>query len=352
MASDRLQQHYLMLTQMPATSLGHTATMIDLEIALGMRTPGVGLLTPWTKMDGDIIPEMYRSDRDVSMFRDAHGSSKIADLKMMRIARDVRSSRALREHAIKISRLPDKKAVDAYKSRYLPAMTPSASFRDRRGKDRDWRHSGHVIIDVDGVDDAADLRDRLASSPQVALAFVSPSGRGLKVIVAVSPIPDTNTRHEAAYNYARVAVGRLLRRRIDVSRDVTRLCFMTSDPECLSNPDPEPLLWRFGPERRAPRRGKMDYKDTDLEGVERALMQIDADDYDKWYRIAAALQGAFGEEGFGLFDKWSRRSSKYQEGRVRWQWEKSKSMTKVGLGTIFYEAKGSRYKGLDLPERF
>jgi hypothetical protein len=50
-----------------------------------------------------------------------------------------------------------------------------------------------------------------------------------------------------------------------------------------------------------------------------ALAALDADDYDVWYRVALALQSV--EDGFVLFEQWSRWSDKFNADEVRKKWE-------------------------------
>ena len=67
--------------------------------------------------------------------------------------------------------------------------------------DRLKQHSGHITIDVDGLNpsEIPDLLVQLAQMPEVVLAFVSPSGMGIKVIVRVDPIPLNAQEHKGAF---------------------------------------------------------------------------------------------------------------------------------------------------------
>jgi putative DNA primase/helicase len=93
------------------------------------------------------------------------------------------------------------------------------------------RHSGLLQIDVDhiGIERAIELREQARRDPHVAAAFVSPSGDGLKLIIA---IPADLGRHgesfAAAARYVREVHGHEADR---ACKDVARLCFLSHDPE-------------------------------------------------------------------------------------------------------------------------
>ena len=63
----------------------------------------------------------------------------------------------------------------------------------------DWqRRTGLVSIDIDDMDDAPATRETFRYLPEVALCWVSARGRGLKLGVAVNPVPmDARHHHDA-----------------------------------------------------------------------------------------------------------------------------------------------------------
>ncbi len=66
----------------------------------------------------------------------------------------------------------------------LPCILFSGQFSQRGDKFMDL-HSGYAVIDLDHVDDISVLKNKLKLIPYVSSAFVSPSGDGLKVVVAI-----------------------------------------------------------------------------------------------------------------------------------------------------------------------
>ena len=80
------------------------------------------------------------------------------------------------------------------------------------------------------------------------------------------------------------------------------------------------------------------------EEVSAALQVIPSDDYQKWFRVGAALwscirAGTFSaEEGRQLFHQWSSTSAKYREAECERGWQPLEQMTDIGVGTIFFLA--------------
>jgi hypothetical protein len=87
-----------------------------------------------------------------------------------------------------------------------------------------------------------------------------------------------------------------------------------------------------------------------LDEIRGALARIDPglSQYD-WFRVAAALYNALGDEGFSLFDRWSSGSAKYPgPGKCWQQWVYSRRYGEVDpsgdaqpitIGTVFWLAK-------------
>jgi len=61
------------------------------------------------------------------------------------------------------------------------------------------------------------------------------------------------------------------------------------------------------------------------------------DSYQNWIEIGMSLY-SLGDTGLQLWDSWSQRSSKYQEGCCEEKWD-TFSIKEIGLGSLFYWAK-------------
>ena len=123
----------------------------------------------------------------------------------------------------------------ALKKQQLPAFTPSATFNAKRLLTHMEQYSGFVHLDFDKLtpqqlDEAFKI---IISIPCTFLCFRSPSGNGLKVFV------DVNTGaeyHDIAYKQ----VQQFYEERLGIAtdpkcKDITRLCFMSYDPELHIN---------------------------------------------------------------------------------------------------------------------
>jgi hypothetical protein len=134
----------------------------------------------------------------------------------------------------------------------LPSVTPSGLFRKGRKKDCFCGHTLIICLDFDHVGPRlAELKTLLCSDPHTLHCAVSPSGDGLKVLVAVCLTDDTpppaawdaaTAFHKTAYDTVMRHYSTLLGIQPDTSgRDITRLCFITCDPEAYLNGQAEPF---------------------------------------------------------------------------------------------------------------
>lgn len=128
---------------------------------------------------------------------------------------------------------PEAKAYEAFKKK-LPAFCMSGTAKSRK---EPLKHSGLLQVDCDKLNGTLDtLREKLKADKHVALGYVSPSGDGLKLGLAID-----GTRHaesfEAASRYFREQYGVTVDEHV---KDRLRLCFISHDPEAWSK-DAEPL---------------------------------------------------------------------------------------------------------------
>ncbi len=124
-----------------------------------------------------------------------------------------------------------KKTADDLKKR-TPAALFAGVFGPERNSDYFLRATGLYALDFDGVDDVSTVLTRLASDRNVALAFVSITGSGLKSCVRG---PSALTAIEYSDHYERIATLKAkawgLKAEIDnATKDCARLCFLPHDP--------------------------------------------------------------------------------------------------------------------------
>ena len=116
------------------------------------------------------------------------------------------------------------------KKKQLLAFTPSAVFTEKRQMPFLEMYSGFVHLDFDKLT-PEQLQTAFAIISKISytsLCFISPSGNGLKVFVEVSTGLE---HHDIAYLQVQKHYENATGLKADPScKDVTRLCFMSNDP--------------------------------------------------------------------------------------------------------------------------
>lgn len=133
-----------------------------------------------------------------------------------------------------------KGAIDEFKRNNLPGVTFSGTFKSRRDNEL-IKNSGLVCVDLDGLPEAklqTLVNSSLASLPTKPVGyFVSPSGKGIKIIFRVDTSFTPKQNYEAAANYLKDKLE-LGGKEIDPSgSNLSRLCFLCHDPKCFINPN-------------------------------------------------------------------------------------------------------------------
>ncbi len=183
----------------------------------------------------------------VSLYRSARNPRPSASITIKQLAANIRGDFWAAELA-ELRRLLVEEGKDAYDARKisLPGITPAGQFSHRRAADL-TQHSGLVPIDFDGLEPAEAIaaRDLAGTSPHCVLAFVSPSERGIKALVRVqldSGAEIDSETHHAAWVRASKHLAELVGHPADPSgKDVSRLCFVSHDPDAIYQPGAEPM---------------------------------------------------------------------------------------------------------------
>lgn len=133
------------------------------------------------------------------------------------------------------------------KQERLPYVTPCGTFSYRNSQSLVCP-SGLIVLDVDGLDstkEAEELRTALFHDPMLnpALAFISPSGRGVKAFVPYQfPATDDVKKFVSghiywAMNYMQCTYGDgnpKSDKGVDISgKDIVRACFLSHDADAL-----------------------------------------------------------------------------------------------------------------------
>jgi len=123
--------------------------------------------------------------------------------------------------------------------RKLPAFTPSATFSGGRKLELLQTYSRIVHLDFDKVplDQYDQITKQVAGMLLTFACFRSPSGNGIKVFVKVSSGVELHTE---VYGQVLMHYESILGIKADPKcKDITRLCFMSYDPDIFINPDSE-----------------------------------------------------------------------------------------------------------------
>lgn len=122
-----------------------------------------------------------------------------------------------------------------YKNK-LPAVTFSGTFRPKRTAANIEQYSSLIILDIDKVgENLLSYKKLLGEDPYVIAVWLSPSGDGLKFIIASNFSYDKHKMiYQAGIQYFQNQYGM----NIDKSgSDVSRLCFVSSDSDIRINKD-------------------------------------------------------------------------------------------------------------------
>lgn len=118
----------------------------------------------------------------------------------------------------------------------LPCVTWSGAFKPgTRLIETIERYSGLVVIDIDGLNEQLiiTIKKQLSEDPFVYFCFVSPSGKGIKIIVKVNSLAEN---HRAAFLHLQHYFENTYFVKVDPSgKDICRLCYVSCDPQAIIN---------------------------------------------------------------------------------------------------------------------
>jgi hypothetical protein len=125
----------------------------------------------------------------------------------------------------------DKKLQKILKSS-LPYFTFSGTFTTRLEENL-LQHSGFIVVDFDDVESLENSINEVKQDEYTYSLFISPSGKGFKVLVKIDP-----TKHLDSFFFLENYYSSRYKLVIDKSgKDVCRACFASYDPDLYINPD-------------------------------------------------------------------------------------------------------------------
>lgn len=128
----------------------------------------------------------------------------------------------------------------------LPSICFSGIF-DRRANDGIKSHSGLICLDFDHIEDVEKFKERFKKDKHVLMAFISPSGDGLKVVIKVPANIQTHA------DSCRALKQKFKDDRLDDFKDVARVCYESYDKDIYYNPDSEIFTVLIKEEKNTPR---------------------------------------------------------------------------------------------------
>lgn len=152
------------------------------------------------------------------------------------ITKDIQEGKYKQQvEALRALILQGKKDEAEKSKKQLLAFTPSATFEGGRKPEYITQYSHFIILDLDKLQ-PEQLQAAFEKATQINYTFScfrSPSNNGLKILVEVN---SEHEQHEHAYNLVAFYYEQQLNIPVDRSgKDITRLCFVSYDPQLYKN---------------------------------------------------------------------------------------------------------------------
>lgn len=254
---------------------------------------------------------------EVSIFKDF--ANKVEDTPLQQIITDIKEGK-YKNHIESIRKL--KKQENNHEAnelkKHLLGFTVSGIFINGRTADTISEYSGFVILDIDKLSDSELKRiiPIIHLAAYTYAAFISPSGNGVKIIV---PVSTSKELHKEAYKQVVSYYEQALNIEIDTSgSDISRLCFMSYDPECYFNSDADTykVIIEEKPVKIVSSNPHIPIN-SDGSEIEKYILEIEAkgiditSGYANWRNIGFAIADEYGENGREYFHRISKQHSEY-----------------------------------------
>ncbi|MDD4149244.1 MAG: BT4734/BF3469 family protein [Bacteroidales bacterium] len=213
----------------------------------------------------------------------------------------------------------------------LPAFTPSGKFNGGRKLEFLQEYSRILILDIDKIEDLKSIKAKAKKCIYTLACFESPSGKGIKILVRTD---NSVTKHREAFLRAQSYYEKVLGVQIDPSgKDVTRLCFVSYDPDLYFNKLSE--IFKIDPEKNM----KSDIVKL-IEQLDGRRLDISSN-YDDWIKIGFALESEFGESGRNYFHEISKYNSDYNPETCNEKYNKclKNNSSGITIKTLYHIAK-------------
>lgn len=223
----------------------------------------------------------------------------------------------------------------------LLSFTPSGTFIEGRNKDKLEAYNQLIILDIDKINDEKLIEIQTISKqiPYTYAHFISPSGKGIKIIVATN---SDASNHKLAYSQIATYYEKTLNVNIDSSgSDICRLCFISSDTDCFINDNYKEFELKKEQGTPLPINTKSSINDfeTLLLQIENNCIDI-TENYEVWRNLGFAIADEYGETGRNYYHRISCFHSAYNEVECDKQYSSCLNAggTGIGIGTFYYQA--------------
>ena len=234
--------------------------------------------------------------------------------------------------------------------KYMPSVTVSGLFDQRRRMDNLKVHSGFLALDLDDQDneDLLSKREQLENDPHCYALHTSLRGKGLVFYVKID-----SARHLDCFLALEQYLANTYSVVLDPSgKDVSRLRFVSFDPHLHLNQRAKKWTKSL-PKKEVEEKkelGSIAFHEDDIghimEQISARRINI-AEDYHDWLHCSFALASQFGEGGRSYFHLVSSMSSKYDERKADRQYNVAlkRNQEGISIGTFFFLCKDA---GIDI----
>lgn len=243
---------------------------------------------------------------------------------------------------------PNHEKRQILKKRILGGITGSGTF-SQRGNDYLTQHSGYIVMDFDGLGDAAtvdEIKQQLAADPYTYAVGLSASHTGLWAFVAID-----GKRHKDAFEalkeYYMSTYGLVADK---ACNEVARFRYNTFDPTLKINQQAEAY------KKYLTKAAKAAYKvpafittesDADqlIERIADSGIDLTQGDYGRYLRIGFAIADQWAEGGLDRFHTLCSKNEKYDPDKCDKQFKYCLNASRkdntggVGIGTLYHFAK-------------
>ena len=180
---------------------------------------------------------------EISYFRTFHHAPETVPL--LSILKGIKHSKTIMKQVVEcrywVSR--NKTRYDELKKK-LAGFTVTGTFESKRTSNHISEYTGYVVVDYDHI--ATPLlsyyKDKIIKNNWVLSCFVSPSAKGLKVIIPTSNKFVKNHQHTVAHCFDKLKESGIDIEPDSSGTDVARLCFISHDSDAYININCETLF--------------------------------------------------------------------------------------------------------------